>query len=83
MLSVDFQEVKSLQRAGKSKQAGEILAKYNVKVENAGADFLLICTNTMNRVASRVEAEIDIRLIHIADTTVDHIKAQGIKKSVH
>ncbi len=79
MFSVDFQEIEVLQSAGKWDEAGEVLAKSAKQIERAGADFLLICTNTMHKVAPQVQAAIDIPLIHLADATAERIVAKGIK----
>lgn len=79
MVSVDFQEIEELQNTGDWAAAGAILAKKALQVEAAGADFLLICTNTMHNVAAEVEAAITIPLLHIADATAQRIKQTGVK----
>ncbi|MFL7840063.1 MAG: aspartate/glutamate racemase family protein [Candidatus Promineifilaceae bacterium] len=79
LVSVDFQEIETLQMAGDWRQAGDRLATAARQVENAGADFLLICTNTMHKVAPQIEAEISIPLLHIADATAERIKSQGLQ----
>jgi len=78
MVSVDFQEVEDLQHKGLWAESGKILSQAAQQIEAAGADFLLICTNTMHKVAPQVEAAINIPLLHIADATAEQIKAQGI-----
>jgi aspartate racemase len=78
MVSVDFQEIEDLQHKGMWAESGNILSQAGMQVEAAGADFLLICTNTMHKVAPQVEAAINIPLLHIADTTAEQVKAQGI-----
>ncbi len=78
MLSLDFQEVEELQHAGRWQQAGELLAEAARGVEAAGADLLLICTNTMHRVAEQVEAAVRIPLLHIADATAGRIRNQDL-----
>lgn len=80
MVSVDFQEIEVLQHAGDWDRAGEALAEAARQVAAAGADFLLICTNTMHKVAPQIEAAIDIPILHLADATAARIKAQGIKR---
>ncbi|MCA9985752.1 MAG: aspartate/glutamate racemase family protein [Anaerolineales bacterium] len=80
MVSVDFQEIEVLQHAGDWEKAGQVLAEAGRQVEAAGADFLLICTNTMHKVAPQIEAAINIPILHLADATADRIKAQGIKR---
>jgi len=79
MVSVDFQEIEDLQHNNKWKESGEVLSKAASQVEAAGADFLLICTNTMHKVASQIEEAITIPLIHIADATAEQIKDSGVK----
>ena len=79
MYSVDFQEIEELQHSGEWDATGKILSTAAKQIENAGADFLLICTNTMHKVAPQVEAAIDIPLLHLADATANRIKADGIK----
>ncbi|MDX1417120.1 MAG: aspartate/glutamate racemase family protein [Candidatus Promineifilaceae bacterium] len=78
MVSVDFQEIEELQHQNEWQKAGEILAAAGQQVQAAGADFLLICTNTMHKVAPQIEAAIDIPLLHIADATAKRITAAGI-----
>ncbi len=80
LYSVDFAEIEALQRAGEWQQAGDMLAQIAVKLEQAGADVIVICTNTMHLVAPQVEEAIDIPLLHIADVTAQAIVAQSINK---
>jgi len=80
MVSVDFAEIETLQRDGRWDAAGEALAAAARQVEHAGADFLLIATNTMHKVAPQVEAAIDIPLLHIADATAESLVADGITR---
>ena len=77
MVSVDFEEIETLQRRGDWNRAGNLLAERATQVEAAGADLLLICTNTMHNVADRVAAAIDIPLLHIADATAEAVLASG------
>ncbi len=79
MYSLDFQEIEELQHAGQWDATGEILSKAAEQVQAAGADFLIICTNTMHKVAPQIAGAIDIPILHIADATAERIKAQGIK----
>jgi aspartate racemase len=79
MVSVDFQEIEELQHRGDWAAAGEILAQKARQVEAAGADFLLICTNTMHIVSAEVETAITIPLLHIADATANRIMQAGFK----
>ncbi|MFP4391103.1 MAG: aspartate/glutamate racemase family protein [Desulfococcaceae bacterium] len=77
LYSVDFQEIEDLQRAGDWEGAGNLLGEAARRVEMAGADFLLICTNTMHRVAAEVERNITIPLLHIADAAGEAIRERG------
>jgi aspartate racemase len=79
LYSVDFHEIEKLQHAGNWLAAGEMLAGAALALESAGADFLVLCTNTMHKVASAIEAVIHIPLLHIADPTADEIKRAGFK----
>ncbi|WP_406304694.1 aspartate/glutamate racemase family protein [Streptomyces sp. NBC_00885] len=76
--SVDFAEIEELQVAGDWERAGEILADAARGLQAAGADLLLICTNTMHKVAGQVEAAVSVPLLHLADATADAVRAQGI-----
>lgn len=78
LVSVDFEEIEEMQRNGNWVGAGHALAQAARQVEAAGADFLLICTNTMHKVASQVQEAITIPLLHLADATATRIKARGM-----
>lgn len=78
--SFDFQPIEELQHAGRWDAAGEILADAAHGLETAGAELLLICTNTMHRVADQVESRVSIPLLHIADATADRIVAGDIER---
>ena len=78
LVSVDFQEIEDLQHKGKWQEAGEVLSRAALQVEAAGADFLVLCTNTMHKVAPQIEEAIQIPLLHIADATAAQIKKQGL-----
>ena len=80
LVSVDFAEIEGLQRAGDWDAAGRYLADAARQVQAAGADFLLIATSTMHRVAEAVEAEIDIPLLHIADATGQALQRDGVSR---
>lgn len=73
MVSVDFDEIEKLQQAGDWEQMAQLLAAAAKSVEAAGADFLLICTNTMHKVAPQIEQAISIPLLHIADATAEQL----------
>lgn len=77
LYSVDFHEIERLQHAGNWEAAGAILAEAARSLEAAGAAFLVLCTNTMHKVASRIEAAVAIPLLHIADPTANDIKRAG------
>lgn len=79
MLSVDFAEIEQLQHAGDWQQLADILARQAAATERGGADFLLIATNTMHKVADEVQAAISIPLLHIADVTAEKLLADGVK----
>ncbi len=79
--SVDFAPIETLQHAGAWDAAAQILADAARGIETAGADFLLICTNTMHRVAAQVEEAIRIPLVHIADATAEAVKSAGIQST--
>jgi len=78
--SVDFQEIETLQHHGNWSATADILCQAAKGIELAGADSLLICTNTMHKVAKDIEAVIDIPLIHIADATAHSLTAKGVTK---
>jgi aspartate racemase len=80
MYSVDFQEIETLQRRGLWDEAGRLLGEAARNLQTAGADFLLICTNTMHKVAPAVQRQISIPLLHIADPTAKSVLSRGIRK---
>lgn len=80
LYSVDFAEVEHLQATGQWNAAGAMLADIARQMEVAGADALLICTNTMHKVADAVQAAVDIPLLHIADPTALAIQQAGFSK---
>lgn len=80
MYSVDFAEVEALQRQEKWDEATALLVDAATSLENGGADFVIICTNTMHKVADEVQEHIRVPLLHIADATAETIKAHGLKK---
>lgn len=77
MYSVDFQEVEELQRRGDWEEATRMMIDAAQRVERGGADFVVICTNTMHKMAGDVEENIQIPLLHIADVTAAKIKEMG------
>lgn len=78
MVSVNFHEIEQLQHSGDWQGAANILSGAAKQIEAAGADFLLICTNTMHKVANEVQAAISIPLLHLADATAGRITDAGI-----
>ncbi|MFQ2148594.1 aspartate/glutamate racemase family protein [Aeromonas jandaei] len=78
--SVDFAEIERLQHAGDWPATARLLAAEARKLQDGGADFLLIGTNTMHKVAPEIEAAIDIPLLHIADATARRLQADGIQR---
>jgi len=77
LYSVDFYDIERLQHAGNWAAAGGLLAQAARSLELGGADFLVLCTNTMHKVAADIEAAVRIPLFHIADPTATDIKAAG------
>jgi len=78
LYSVDFEPIEQLQAGGDWDTAGRVLARAALGVEAAGAEFLVLCTNTMHKVAPAIEDVIEIPLLHIADATGNAVKASGI-----
>lgn len=78
LFSVDFHEIEQLQHAGDWHKAGALLADAAAALERAGAECIVICTNTMHKVADQVQAAVSIPLLHIADPTASAIKAAGL-----
>ena len=76
--SVDFAEIERMQVEGRWDDAGKALAEAATSVEAAGADFLLLCTNTMHKVFDQVQAAVDIPVIHLGDTTAAAIRKAGL-----
>ncbi|WP_144731577.1 aspartate/glutamate racemase family protein [Acinetobacter oleivorans] len=78
--SVDFEEIAALQAKGLWQEAGAYLAEQAQNLEKAGADCLLVCTNTMHKIAPQIEEAISVPFIHIADATAKEILSQNIGK---
>lgn len=79
LVSVDFAPIADLQKQGNWEAAGALLAKAAQQIEQAGAEGLLICTNTMHKVADTVQAAITIPILHIADATAEALLKSGVK----
>lgn len=80
LYSVDFHEIERLQHNGDWSAAGARLAEAAQALERAGAEFLVLATNTMHKVADAIEAAVDIPLLHIADPTAAAIQAAGLQR---
>ena len=78
LYSVDFADIEHLQSTGQWEQAGRLLGQAAAAVQAAGADLLLLCTNTMHKVADQVQAAVSIPLLHLADATADAVTAAGL-----
>ena len=80
MYSVDFEEIERLQHWGNWEATGKILSDAAGKIQAGGADFLIICTNTMHKVAPQIEGAISIPILHIADATAEKLITDGVKR---
>ena len=78
LYSVDFEEIEACQAQGQWEESGIILAQAAQALERAGADFLVICTNTMHKVAPQIQRDVSIPLLHIAKATARQLHRQGI-----
>ncbi|MFC9233769.1 aspartate/glutamate racemase family protein [Streptomyces decoyicus] len=80
LYSVDFAEIERLQVEGRWEQAAQVLTEAARALESAGADMLLLCTNTMHKVADEVSAAVTVPLVHLADTTADAVRSSGLRR---
>lgn len=80
LYSVDFQEIEACQSHGDWDKSAEILSQAAICLEKAGADFIIICTNTMHKVADQIQSKIGIPILHIAKVTADKLEETNIKK---
>ncbi len=80
LVSVDFAEIETLQRQGEWQKTAEILGQAAKSLQKAGADFFLICTNTMHIVANEIQQYVSIPLLHIADSTAAVLVQNGVTK---
>jgi aspartate racemase len=80
MWSFDFAEIEALQHDGRWDEATALIVAAARRLERGGADFIVICTNTMHRMADAVQAAIDLPLLHIADPTAERIRAAGLRR---
>jgi aspartate racemase len=80
MRSVDFADIEVLQREDRWDDAGQRLADEACALAEAGAELLVLCTNTMHKCAGAIEAAVDVPFVHIADTTAEAVKAAGLQR---
>lgn len=80
LYSVDFQQIEALQRSGDWQQAGLLLAEAAQALQRAGAQGLVLCTNTMHKVAAAITSATPLPLLHIADATAQQIQARGLNR---
>jgi len=80
LFSVDFQEIEECQAKGEWDKSAKILTKAAQSLEKAGADFIVICTNTMHKIAPDIQRNINIPILHIAEATADELDKKDIKK---
>ena len=80
MVSVDFAEIEKLQHEDRWDEAAQILVKCAQDLERGGADCIVLCTNTMHKLADQIIASVNIPFLHIADATAEKIVAAGMKK---
>jgi aspartate racemase len=80
LYSVDFAEVEALQHQDRWEDAARLMIAAGQSLERAGADFVVLCTNTMHKLADEIQANMHIPLLHIADATAEKIKAAGISR---
>lgn len=81
LYSVDFAEIEACQSAGDWGRCADIMAEAAVKLQQAGADYIVICTNTMHKVVPEMLTKLQIPIIHIADAAAAALKKQGIRKA--
>ena len=79
LYSIDFQEIEECQANGNWEKSGEILGEAANNLEKAGADFIVICTNTMHKVINQIKGKISIPILHIAEMTAEKILEKGLK----
>ncbi len=80
LYSVDFHEIEALQSKGEWEKSGELLAEAAVSLEKSGADFIIICTNTMHKVVDIIQRSISLPILHIAEATAELLKEQELDK---
>lgn len=80
LYSVDFNEIALLQKKGNWKKLGQLMVEAAQSLEKGGADFIILCTNTMHKLSDEIESSVSIPLIHIGDATAEKIKIKNFKK---
>jgi aspartate racemase len=80
LYSVNFSEIEHMQATGEWEKAGELLGEAAHALEKAGADFIVICTNTMHKVFNKIQEKVTLPILHIVDATATKIKSGGIRK---
>ena len=80
LLSVDFAEIEQMQSQARWDDAGRLLAERAQRIEAAGAELLVLCTNTMHKVADRIEDAVSIPFLHLADTTAAAVRRSGLRR---
>ena len=80
LYSVDFDEIAALQKEGDWEKLGKLMAEAAQSLEKAGADFIILCTNTMHKLSDEIEKNVSIPLVHIVDTAAEKIQSQNFKK---
>ena len=80
LYSIDFDEIEKYQSSGEWEKSAEVLSQAAMNLEKAGADFIVICTNTMHKVAPKIQSHISIPIIHIAEATADELIKRGISR---
>src|SRR3990172_11867687 len=80
MVTVDFAEIEKLQHENRWDEAAQILVKCAQDLEHGGADCIILCTNTMHKIADQIQANTKIPFLHIADATAEKIKSSGLQK---
>ena len=80
MYSVDFHEIEVLQHQNRWDELTEIMVDAGMKLKNGGADFIIICTNTMHKMAGDIEKMVGLKVLHIAEVTGEEVVQQGLKK---
>ena len=78
--SYDFHEIEALQQAGRWDEAGDLLAADALVLERAGAEVIVLCTNTMHRVAQQIVSSISVAFVHIADATAAAVRVAGVRR---